>query len=242
VSIPCRLFRVLLGGALVGGGALAVVGGLAVRGDGLVAVGLAATLAACTAAGIAREAPATTRGSAAEAAVWAAGGPAGVLLVVVGLSAVAGGVAAGVAVGIAFVAVAIRLIRGRRPRSAPGAATTPQRPVTGEVVRLPVTQHPARREASAGAGHLLPPVSTLTTRALGDEWVRTTAELAGWLSPAARASLVSRREEVLDELERRDPDGFGLWLAAGPAGGSDPAEFVRGGPARPGSIADTDAA
>jgi len=150
-------------------------------------------------------------------------------------------VAAGVAVAIAFVAVAVRLIRGR-PRSARGAAKNPQRPVTGEVVRLPVAQHPARLEEAAGAAHLLPPVSTLTTRALGEEWVRTTAELAGWLSPAARASLVSRRQEALDELERRDPDGFERWLAAGPAGGSDPAEFVRGGPARPGWIADSDAA
>jgi hypothetical protein len=84
------------------------------------------------------------------------------------------------------------------------------------------------------------PVAALSTRALGQEWVRTTAALAGRLSPAARASLVGRREEALDELERRDSDGFARWLVAGP--GSDPADFVRDGPARRGPVADTDAA
>jgi hypothetical protein len=62
------------------------------------------------------------------------------------------------------------------------------------------------------------------------------------LSPVARQTLVARREETLDELERRDPDGFARWLAAGPAAGSDPADFVRGGPAHRGPVADTDAA
>ncbi len=59
----------------------------------------------------------------------------------------------------------------------------------------------------------------------------------GWLDAAARRSIVERREATLDELERRDPAGFGRWLAAGPAPGSDPADFVRGGP-----VAGTEAA
>ena len=82
----------------------------------------------------------------------------------------------------------------------------------------------------------------MTTQALGDEWLHTTAALAGPLDPAARQSLVARREEALDELERRDPDGFAQWLMAGSTRGSDPADFVRGGPARRGPVADTDAA
>jgi hypothetical protein len=74
---------------------------------------------------------------------------------------------------------------------------------------------------------VLPPVAALPTSALGREWLRTTTALDGRLQPAARASIVRRRQETLDELERRDPDGFALWLAAGPVPGSDPAEFVR---------------
>jgi hypothetical protein len=52
--------------------------------------------------------------------------------------------------------------------------------------------------------------------------------LSAKLQPAARAAIVRRRQETLDELERRDPDGFARWLAGGPAPGSDPARFVRG--------------
>ena len=88
----------------------------------------------------------------------------------------------------------------------------------------------------------LPPVASLTTRSLCDEWLRTTAALGARLTPAARAALVLRRGDALDELERRDPAGFASWMAAGPDRDSDPADFFRSGPARPGSVADSDAA
>jgi hypothetical protein len=67
----------------------------------------------------------------------------------------------------------------------------------------------------------------MSTRALGHEWVRTSAVLAGRLDPAARAALVLRRQQALDELERRDPEGFSRWLRGGPVPGSDPADYVR---------------
>jgi hypothetical protein len=232
------LSLVLLGGASLGAGALAVIGAFAVHGPGLVGVGLAATLAGCTAAGITREQPAHSRGSAVEAAVWAAAWTAGVILVVAGVSTVAGGAVAALAVVAAVLAVvALWWARGRRRSSTqPG---DPERTTSGEVLRLPVNSRPDR--SPAGGGRFLP-VGTLTTRALGDEWLRTTAALTGRLTPSVRTALVTRREEVLDELERRDPDGFERWLAAGPVRGSDPADFVRGGPARRGPVADTDAA
>jgi hypothetical protein len=100
----------------------------------------------------------------------------------------------------------------------------------------------SRTEPSTGFARLLPPVETLSTAALGAEWLRTTAALAGPLDPTARQSLVGRREEALDELESRDPVGFARWLAAGSTRGSDPADYVRGGPAHQGPVADTDAA
>ena len=236
MSVRRPLSRVLVGSALLGAGALAVIGGLAVRGPGLVGVGLAATLAGCTAAGIARESSGATRGSAFEAAVWAAGCTAGAVLVVAGVSTVAGGMVAALAVVAALAGfLVVRLGRGSH------AGGTESLPV-GEVLRLPVTGQPGRERTPDRNARLLAPVTTLSTRALGDEWLRTTAALAGRLTPAVRAVLVSRREEVLDELERRDPDGFARWLAAGPAGSSDPAGFVRGGPPQRGPVADTDAA
>ena len=74
------------------------------------------------------------------------------------------------------------------------------------------------------------PVTALSTAALGQEWLRTTAALAGGLDAIARRAVVERRGATLDELERRDPRGFVRWIAEGPLPGSDPAEYVRGGP------------
>jgi hypothetical protein len=236
VSIRRPLSRVLLGGSLLGGGALAVAGGLALRGPGLIGVGLAATLAGCTAAGMARESPDPGRGSALESAVWAAGWTAGAVLIVAGVATVAGGTVAALAVAAGLIAfLVVRLARGRvlRPAAGTGATTSPGWPVE---MRAPV-----RHDRSGAAGRRVP-VRLLTTRALGDEWLDTTVALAGRLDPAARQSLVTRREEALDELERRDPEGFARWLAAGPTRATDPADFVRGGPVHPGSVADTDAA
>ena len=232
------LLLALLSGASLGAGALAVVGAFAVHGPGLVGVGLAATLAGCTAAGITREAPAHSRGSALEAAVWASAWTAGVILVVAGVSTVAGGAVATLAVVAAVSGVvAARWARQRHGRS---AATGDQgRSDAAAVVRLPAGPQPMPEVAGDSS---LQPVETLTTRALGDEWLRTTEALGGRLNPAVRTALVRRREEALDELERRDPDGFRRWLADSPVRGSDPADFVRGGPARRGPVADTDAA
>ena len=231
MSIPRPVSRVLIGVLLLSAGALAVVGGLAVGGPGLVGVGLAAALAGCTAAGIARESPGRRPGSVLEAAVWAAGCTAGSVLVVTGVATVAGGAVAAVVVLGALAVVAVRWTRIQRRRT----TATGER---GAVLKLPVGPTPA---PPVGDRTLLS-VSALSTRALGDEWVRTTAALAGRLSPAVRAALVRRREETLDELELRDPQGFAKWLAAGPASGSDPADYVRGGPAQRGPVADTDAA
>ena len=240
MSIRRLVTRVLLGGASLGAGALAVVGGVALGGPGLVGVCLAATLAACTAAGIVREAPAHSRGSAVEAAVWAAGWTAGVVLVVAGVSTVAGGAVATLAV-VAAVSVVVLVRWARVKRTANRTPGGRSRPPAGEVLQLPVGPHPVTSGEPTGERRPVP-VASLSTRALGDEWVRTTAALAGRLTPAVRTSLVRRREEVLDELESRDPEGFARWLAAGPIQGSDPADFVRGGPARSGPVADTDAA
>jgi hypothetical protein len=70
------------------------------------------------------------------------------------------------------------------------------------------------------------PVAQLPTSALGSEWRRTTVALADPLDPTTRHAVVQRRQETLDELERRDPIGFTRWLAVEPSPASDPARFV----------------
>jgi hypothetical protein len=90
--------------------------------------------------------------------------------------------------------------------------------------------------------HDLPPVSLLSTEELGHEWLESTAALAGRLEPAVRTAIVRRRQDALDELERRDPEGFLRWLATGPVLDKDPAAFVRGRRTAGESAAGTDAA
>jgi hypothetical protein len=224
VPVPRPVMRsVLLVGVLVAA-VFATVGGLALRAPGVVAVGVAGLLAGLTAAAIAHDAPGHTLRSTVEAAALAIAGTVGVLLVVSGSAAMLGGP---VTVGLLAAAVLAWLLRSGRRSDAAGARAPRGRAAVPEVVALTRVAEPV----DPG------PVSALSTAALGREWLRTSAALAGGLGAAARRSIVERREATLDELERRDPDGFARWISTGPAPGSDPSVFVRGGP-----VAGTEAA
>jgi hypothetical protein len=235
VPIRAPLPRVLMWAIVLLCGLLAVVGGLALRGPEVVAVGVAGVLAGCMAAGIAREVPAgARRRSTLETAASAGATTVGGLLLVAGIAALAGGAVATLTVGALIVVLLVGQL-ARQRGSAPRQAGTP-------VTRLPSADRPARIDAPSELAGLLPPVTMLTTAELGQEWLRTTAVLGGRLDAGARQSLVARREEALDELERRNPAGFARWLAAGPTLTSDPAGYVAGGPLRGDPAADTDAA
>lgn len=203
------LTRSLLVVGLAVGGVLVLAGALALRGPGLTAVGVAGLFAACLCGAIARESSdgvRSTVGAAAQGAGWTVA----VLLALAGTAGVAGGVMAALVAGAALMGGAawwlVRAARAERGRvaAAPRAVVAGGRPTTE-----------------------LRPVPAMSTRALGQEWVRTSAVLAGRLDPAARAALVHRRQQALDELERRDPEGFSRWLIGGPVPGSDPADYVR---------------
>jgi hypothetical protein len=240
--VPVRgpITRVLLWSGGVGLGAVGLVGGLSLRAPSLVAVGLAGALAASVAAGVARESRRNDERSIIEAAVQAAGCTVAVLLVLAGIAALAGSGVAVLAVGVALACGLVRAaLRGRS--TAPSVTPFPAGDPVPELPSRP-SEPSGRTPADPGSDGVPAPVWTLATPALGLEWLTTTAALAGRLEPAARQSLVARRAETLDELERRDPDGFARWLAVGPARGSDPSDFVHGGPVLDGPAADTDAA
>ncbi|NYJ06104.1 hypothetical protein [Petropleomorpha daqingensis] len=228
--------QVLLGVAVVLAAALALVGGVALRASGVVAVLLAGAVAACLAAGVARETTGAAHLPAPEAAALAAGWTVGSLLVLSGTAALGGGLAA-VLTGAAgaIVGLAVWLIRSPHP-SRDMSPHTLTAEVAGAPAAAPMPAAPwhaatVGRFDPAGSARLSAPLTELPTAALGREWLLTTAALAGRLEPSARESIVRRRQEALDELERRDADGFARWLAAGPAPGSDPADFVHGEPA-----------
>ncbi|MGY1812929.1 hypothetical protein [Blastococcus sp. SYSU D00820] len=206
--------RLLVGLALLVGGGLALVGGLSLRPAGLLAIGLAAAVTGALAAGIAREGNDHDLRATVEAAWQAAACTVAVLLVLCGTSAV-GGALLTVVVGCvgAVAALVVWWVR-----SAARPAGGPARPA-------PVQDRPAGRADSVS---FLAPVRVLSTEDLGREWLRTSVALSSSLDPSARQTIVRRRQETLDELERRDPVGFARWLAAGPLPGADPARYLDG--------------
>jgi len=232
------LVRLLWWTGALGGGLLAVVGGLGLRGAGLVAVGVAAMLAASTAVGITRDEPGSDGRAVVEAAVQAAAWTTGVLLALAGVATLVGGLVAlltGVLGGLVWLVVRFRRSWTPLPTARP-SATNP--PLGADVLLLPPPDHRGTPAPQSPPSAL----STLTTAALGREWLRTTAALSGRLPATDRAALVRRREETLDELERRDPAGFARWLADGPVPGSDPAGYVQARPVHEDPTAGTDAA
>jgi hypothetical protein len=198
---------------VAGCGFLALAGGVVLHGPYLLIPLVVAGLVGCVAYGVREQGGKP----AAVTALTVAAGTVAVAMVVTGVGVLAG---ADVAVTFTLTAAAAAalglLLKAMRRRS--GGATV-IRPARGAAVPEPLPGRPDRSPL---------PVSLLPTPALGSEWVRTTAALAGRLDPAARQEIVRRRAEALDELERRDPVGFTRWLTAERGPHSDPADFVRG--------------
>jgi len=216
VSIHGPAARVLIGFGLLCGLVLALASSVVLHGLSVVAVAVTSGLAACVAAGT-RDGRAAAR----EAAWKAAGWTVAIIMLVAGIGVLAGGVAAALVSGLAAAAGgAVWLRRVRRGRPV-GRAGYDRAPRGGEASATPLS-------LAGWLDHSPAPVSLLPISVLGREWSRTTAALAARLEPAAQQVVVWRRQEVLDELERRDSAGFARWLASGAAEGSDPVTFVRG--------------
>jgi hypothetical protein len=221
VSSRGPVVRVLIGLGLVGGAVIALAGTIVLHGIVLVVALLTAGLAACVAYAARDGAGACGRAGAVEAAWKAAAATVSVIFLVTGVVVLAGGAVAALVSGLAVVTGgAVWLLTTRRARHA-GARTPGAAPVTDD-------GDPAPGLAAAWLSHRQPPVSLLPTSVLGSEWLQTSSALACPVEPAARQEIIRRRQETLDELERRDPAGFARWLAAGAATDSDPAAFVRG--------------
>lgn len=204
---------------------LAVVGGLALDGSAVFGLVVVTALVGGAWAGAAWEesrAGDLALVAGARAAVRTGGG----LLVVCG-AALLVGTAVTLLAGASLAAAAVVLRRADPSRAAPAGALLPDEP-EGPVVLSPL--HPAApsfRIGSAGSARtVLPPVRILTSRSLGEEWLRTTALLDAAPDPLTREAVAARRAAVLDELERRDPEGFARWLADGAGRGGNPAEFL----------------
>ena len=210
--------RALIGLGLVCGAVLALASSVVLHGIVLVPVAVVAVLAGWVAYAAARE---RGRNAAFQAASKVTAGTVSVIVLVTGLVVLTGGAIAVLVSGMVGVTGgAVWLRKTWRARSAgaraPGTASVPH---DGDPAPLlPLVWHSGWQ----------PPVGLLPTSVLGSEWLQTTSALGRRVEPATRQEIIRRRQETLDELERRDPAGFARWLAAGAAADSDPADFVRG--------------
>ena len=73
----------------------------------------------------------------------------------------------------------------------------------------------------------LPAVSSLSTSELVLAWRRSYSELSAARSPQQLESVAARRQQLLDELERRDGHGVQRWLHSGARAASDPSRFLQ---------------
>ncbi len=73
---------------------------------------------------------------------------------------------------------------------------------------------------------LSPDVSRLATDELCLAWRRSYVHLVRTGLTPAMTAIVHRRQSILDELDRRDPDGLGLWLASNPRAAGNPWPYL----------------
>ena len=79
---------------------------------------------------------------------------------------------------------------------------------------------------SAVPSQSAPPLSRLTMAQLCALWRKSWAGLRGASTPSARAQVVSAREALLDELERREPQAMDDWLTSGGADPDGPSVYL----------------
>jgi hypothetical protein len=93
------------------------------------------------------------------------------------------------------------------------------------VLALVVTSPPVVRWYGDSPGEL--DESATTTAQLCRQWHDSFEDLQKAPTPAARLRIVAARQQCLDELERRDPEGLNAWLSSTASAAGDPSRFVR---------------
>ncbi len=160
----------------------------------------------------------------------------GLLVALVGLSVTFGPVAAW-PVGLALVTCPdlrrwVRVLLGRD--TTPGPAPTP--PPARRTARKPAVADPppAPLPAEEAESFVVPDV-------MGDDdlcraWCSSFVALQRAESEEARMRVVGMRAIYLDELERRHPEAFQVWMAAGARASQDPRRFLGRGPNAHGQV------
>jgi hypothetical protein len=130
-----------------------------------------------------------------------------VSLTVTGMLATLGGGLTASLLAVFALAALVTALRRRPPRRRLG-------PDADDVIAAVTLPPPAR------------PVAELSTDELCTAWRRSYFQLLVARDAPARRSTVQRRQDYLDEIERRDRRGFVRWLDSGARAGGDPAPYL----------------
>jgi hypothetical protein len=150
------------------------------------------------------------------------------VLLTLGLTAAAGLVAATGAVGVLVIAVLaaasphVDLLRRVRNSIGP-SATAPYDPT---VARPPHDAGPERGPGPSPPSPSAEDLAGLDDAALVLAWRRSFVQLEGARSELERLVVVTRRQQLLDELERRSPEGVARWLASGARAQGNPQPYL----------------
>jgi hypothetical protein len=101
----------------------------------------------------------------------------------------------------------------------------------------PAAAHPSRSELRAVAswsaevtltreGWMTQSPADMDSATLCLAWRRSYLALDRPLSLLSRSLVVKRRQELLDELESRNPAGFAAWLDSGARAAGDPRRYI----------------
>lgn len=203
------------------GWVVAAVIGLPVTAVGALAIppsGIASTVIVAALVGNLARIPACGQdenaGSSTGRGVLAGATTAGGVLFVAGLVALLG---AGAAVVLAVLGAATSLLYWH------------WRSLTGSASRQDIATPPDIAEQSAIAAATTPgqdSIRQMSTQELCLAWRKSFSQLQHAPVGPAREHIVNMRSSYLDEIERRDPDGFARWLHTGARAGSDPSRYV----------------
>lgn len=83
-----------------------------------------------------------------------------------------------------------------------------------------------RSTAATVVEHQMVTLNELPTEALCRAWRRSYSRLQQATALPVREQLVLERERMLDELQRRDQEGFARWLDSGARAGGDPSRYL----------------
>ncbi len=96
----------------------------------------------------------------------------------------------------------------------------PRKPAPARSVPTPTSPAASNQPAPA------PRYTSLSDAELCWRWRTSFNALLHTTSVAERLRLIETRSALLDELARRDPEGFGRWISSGARAASDPARFL----------------